>query len=100
MKNFLTILFILFLSIRSILLNGEIYTCEAESKPIIQSYEKYKEGTSENKEDIDLRDVSNIRYKILVITIRENLIKSYNKFDDMGLETDYLKSMESHVEND
>jgi len=96
MKNVVIILYIISLSLSSLLLNGGIDTCEAESSPIIHSYENHKERNSENNNEIDLRDASNKRYRILAISIRQNLIQNYNNLDNMGLETDYLTSIETH----
>lgn len=97
MKNIIVILIILFISFSYILINGDIVTCEAKSNSIMMhSHENIKNETSENNEDIDLQDDKNRRFRMLVLTIKQNLIEKYKKLDDQGLEGEYLQLYEPY----
>ena len=91
------IFIILILSLTSILIDGEISLCKAKLNSTISSYEnKNKENSGEN----DNIYYKNRRYKILVATLRRNLIEKYNELDEIWVEKDYLQLTEPHVDKE
>ncbi len=67
---------------------------------MVHSHVNIKNEISENNEDIDLHDDKNRRFRMLVLIIKQNLIEKYKKFDDLGLEGEYLQLFESYEKND
>ena len=97
MKNIIVLFIILFISFSCILINNDIVTCEAKSNSnMMHSHENIKNETSENNEDIDLQDDKNRRFRMLVLTTKQNLIEKYKKLDDQGLEGEYLQLYEPY----
>ena len=91
------IFIILILSLTSILIDGEISLCKAKLNSAISSYKnKSKENSGEN----DNIYYENRRYKILVATLRRNLIEKYNELDEIWVEKDHLQLTEPHVDKE
>lgn len=97
MKNLIIIFIIIFLSLASILIGGDTNPCKAKSNSTISSYE------NNSKENLVLNENNyseNRRYRILVATLRRNLLEKYNELDEMWFETDYLELAEPHVDEE
>lgn len=67
-------------------------TCEAKSDSReMQSKANYKNNFSEGNEEIKLQDEEDLRFRLLVMIVKQNIIKKYNTLEDQEFEDDYLQ---------
>ena len=100
MNNFLVklILLVIFLSVT--LFTTGIMTCEAKSLSMnLQSKVNYGNKPLQNNGDGDLLEVKDIRFKILVWAVKQNITERYKKLDNKELEGDYLQFIEYRWKN-
>jgi len=99
MKKFLTKLIALAIFVSLIFLNTSIVTCEAKSDSReMQSKADYNKNFSESNKEINLQDVEELRFRLLVMAVEQYIIEKYNTLDDREFEEDYLQFVYEKIE--
>ena len=65
----------------------------------LQSKVNYGNKPLQNSGDGDLLEVKDIRFKILVWAVKQNITERYKKLDNKELEGDYLQFIEYRWKN-
>lgn len=100
MNNFLVKLILLVIFLSLTLFTAGIMTCEAKSVSTnLQSKVKNVNKPTKDNGDDDLLEMKDIKFKIFVWALKQNIAETYKKLDNKELEGDYLQFIEYRWKN-
>ena len=100
MDNFLFKLLLLVIFLSFALVTAGSMTCEAQSVSTnLQSKVTYGNKPINNNGEDNLLEIKDIRFKILVWAVKQNITERYKKMDNKEFEGDYLQFIEYRWKN-